>query len=270
MPRKNRVNGLIDMVEYDGGSITSNKHAMSEKEQAMSSRSGKQDTDADGIEDVFQKWRKLSKPMNVISRWKDYACSRRKLAINKKVEQKSLYRIGPAPKNERKRKATLEFLNNTHQGIDCDFTNADDDDDDDYDEIGHSVSTDIISDRSEKKSAKYATKSTNNRALIIYFSKLASVSKVENIDLDFVEELIKSGADVNVADKHGQTVFHEVARTWHYDVAKFLLENDADIDKPDKFGRTPLHVAAAVNYAEMVEFLVNNGGMHDLQIHIYV
>ena len=65
-----------------------------------------------------------------------------------------------------------------------------------------------------------------NRALLHYLASLAnSNSTKDTFDFDFVESLFKNGADVNSADKTGQTVFHEVARSWNVDVAKFLLNN---------------------------------------------
>ncbi|XP_028403236.1 transient receptor potential cation channel subfamily A member 1-like isoform X2 [Dendronephthya gigantea] len=99
-----------------------------------------------------------------------------------------------------------------------------------------------------------------NHALIHYIAKLA-VSNHDNdtFDFAFVQSLLKNGADINATDKYGQTVFHEVARSWHADVAEFLIRNGANMDQQDKYGRAPLHVAAAVDYVEMVEFLVNKG-----------
>ncbi|XP_071954091.1 uncharacterized protein [Antedon mediterranea] len=99
-----------------------------------------------------------------------------------------------------------------------------------------------------------------NRYLISYFSKLAESSDVsEEIDLDYVDQMLSSGASVNCIDRYGQTILHEVAREWETDVAQFLLERGADVNCKDCFGRTPLHVAAAVDYSEMVNFLIENG-----------
>ncbi|CAG5133070.1 unnamed protein product, partial [Candidula unifasciata] len=99
----------------------------------------------------------------------------------------------------------------------------------------------------------------NNQALIQYFAKLGqSKNEDEVIDLDYVDTLLASGADINCIDRHGQTVMHEVARAWHVDVAKFLIEHGADVNKGDHFGRTPLHVAAAVDYVEMINMLIEN------------
>ena len=101
-----------------------------------------------------------------------------------------------------------------------------------------------------------------SRALIIYFAKLAraSLEHEQELDFEFIEGLLREGADLNFMDRYGQTVLHEVARIWHVDVAKFVLENGGDVNSADDYGRTPVHVAAAVDYPEMVEFLVSNGG----------
>ncbi|XP_028405944.1 uncharacterized protein LOC114528490 [Dendronephthya gigantea] len=105
-----------------------------------------------------------------------------------------------------------------------------------------------------------------NRALLHYLASLAnSNSTKDTFDFDFVESLFKNGADVNSADKTGQTVFHEVARSWNVDVAKFLLNHGANVNQQDQYGRSPLHVAAAVDYAEMVDFLLENGADIDIK-----
>lgn len=69
-----------------------------------------------------------------------------------------------------------------------------------------------------------------NHALIHYIAKLA-VSNHDNdtFDFEFVQSLLKNGADINATDKYGQTVFHEVARSWHADVAEFLIRNGKTI-----------------------------------------
>lgn len=65
-----------------------------------------------------------------------------------------------------------------------------------------------------------------NHALIHNIAELA-VSNHDNdtFDFAFVQSLLKNGADINAADKYGPTVFHEVARSWHADVAEFLIRN---------------------------------------------
>uniref|UniRef100_W5NIC4 Transient receptor potential channel pyrexia-like n=1 Tax=Lepisosteus oculatus TaxID=7918 RepID=W5NIC4_LEPOC len=78
----------------------------------------------------------------------------------------------------------------------------------------------------------------------------------DQVDLQFLESLITDGADVNTADKYGQTALHEISRAWNVNVMKFFLEKGADIHHADSYGVTPLHVAAALDYEEMVELLI--------------
>lgn len=203
-------------------------------------------------------WEKITAPFNAASKWCDYVSSRRKIMKRKLSKATATLREGPAPRDGQTRKHNFANLNSTHQGIDSDIN----DDDDANDDQAKSFTSDATGSIDMRTSGTKLQKTTpNSRALIYYFSKLAGSADIEDaIDLDFVEGLIDNGADVNVTDKHGQTIFHEVARAWHTDVAKFLLEQNADINKADKFGRTPLHVASAVNYPEMVQFLCENGG----------
>ena len=71
-----------------------------------------------------------------------------------------------------------------------------------------------------------------NHALLHYFANLARSNNFnDKMDFAFVQSLVKNGASINTADKHGQTVFHEVARSWHTDVAKFLLNNGKKIHR---------------------------------------
>ncbi|MBN3298459.1 TRPA1 protein, partial [Amia calva] len=76
------------------------------------------------------------------------------------------------------------------------------------------------------------------------------------VDLQFLERVITDGADVNSADRYGQTVLHEISRAWNVDVMRFFVERGADVRRADSYGVTPLHVAAALDYTEMVEYLI--------------
>ncbi|XP_071503565.1 uncharacterized protein [Diadema antillarum] len=99
-----------------------------------------------------------------------------------------------------------------------------------------------------------------NAELIGYFGHLA-ISADPNIaiDLEYLELILRRGADINCTDSYGQTVLHEVARTWDPDVAVFLIDRGSRVDQADSYGRTPLHVAATVNFPGMVENLLDRG-----------
>ena len=57
----------------------------------------------------------------------------------------------------------------------------------------------------------------------MHINKRSSNKKSDLFNYEFVESLIKGGADINVTDQHGHTLFHEVARSWNVDVAQFVL-----------------------------------------------
>lgn len=86
------------------------------------------------------------------------------------------------------------------------------------------------------------SQNVRNRALIQYLATLAnSNSTSDTFDYSFVESLFNNGADVNSTDKSGQTVFHEVARSWNVDVASFLIEHGIFF-KPSKITQNNYYV----------------------------
>lgn len=97
----------------------------------------------------------------------------------------------------------------------------------------HAVLESELDEDTDSESAIYSRSATQgtpltvrNHALLHYFANLARSNNFnDKMDFAFVQSLVKNGASINTADKHGQTVFHEVARSWHTDVAKFLLSN---------------------------------------------
>ena len=153
----------------------------------------------------------------------------------KPPKSECVYRIGPAPREDLKNAAE-----NTA-------------------DVG-TLDSNLDEPKENKYDKKQSRKDAGSRALIIYFAKMANKTNKECVDYRFLESLFLGGANVNVIDKHGQTVLHEVSRNWNTDLAKFFLDHGANINKADKLGRTPLHLAAAVNHYEMVEFLINHGG----------
>ena len=187
------------------------------------------------------------------SKWKDFKANRR--AEKHKVDS---HRKGPAPIEEAdgmKKSVTSA----TYGTLDSDVEELE------FEDI-RSKAEKEEADANPYNKVKAKTNAKGDslascRALIVYFSKLAkSKDDSETIDLNFVDSLLQSGADINFPDKHGQTVLHEISRGWHPDVAKFAIQHGADVNKADHHGRSALHLAAAVDYDDMVEFLVHNGG----------
>ncbi|KAM4027278.1 uncharacterized protein ACNLHF_023083 isoform 4-T6 [Anomaloglossus baeobatrachus] len=98
--------------------------------------------------------------------------------------------------------------------------------------------------------------------ILKYFIHL-SKNEGEQIDFQTIDNLLAQGSSINEVDRHGQTVMHEVSKSWHIEVAQFLIKRHADINKADHYGVTPLHVAAAMDYPDMVSFLLKQGANID-------
>ena len=192
-------------------------------------------------------WDVLHRQNNAFSTWKHYVCTKRENRKNTKR------------KRSEKRTRIYENLKEPVPFLDSDIDETELMKNDTSEAANDSGSLGVNAQNSQMLTAK----SASNRALLIYFAKLAKAdpqSPTTVVDFDFVDSLLQSGADVNVCDRYGQTIFHEASRAWHCDVALFLLEKGADINKADKYGRTALHVAAAVDYEEMITFLFEHGG----------
>ncbi|KAJ4922186.1 hypothetical protein JOQ06_016592 [Pogonophryne albipinna] len=98
-----------------------------------------------------------------------------------------------------------------------------------------------------------------NRNLLNHFRELAAADQdSDQVDLDFLDQLISDGADPNSSDRFGQTVLHEVSRAWSVDVMRFFLDRGSDLHHADQFGVTALHVASALDYEDMVQFLLEH------------
>ena len=64
-----------------------------------------------------------------------------------------------------------------------------------------------------------------NQALLQYFAKLTrSVDVDDPLDLKYIQSLLHKGASINSSDRFGQTLLHEVSRTWGVDVAQFFVD----------------------------------------------
>jgi ankyrin repeat protein len=78
-------------------------------------------------------------------------------------------------------------------------------------------------------------------------------------DLTKMEELVRKGIDVNLADAQGRTALHYAAQGGHKDVVELLFAENASVDAKDKDGKTPLELAASQRHSEVVKLLIERG-----------
>jgi 26S proteasome non-ATPase regulatory subunit 10 len=76
---------------------------------------------------------------------------------------------------------------------------------------------------------------------------------------DVVEVLLRSGADVQIANAGGRTALHYAASKGHADIARLLVSHGANINKKDQTGCTPLHRAASAGHVEVIDYLIEEG-----------
>ncbi len=79
---------------------------------------------------------------------------------------------------------------------------------------------------------------------------------VINADVDAVQKLLKSGADINVKDDKGQTPIMYALKSGKRDFVKAMLRAKADINIPDPNGNTPLMQTIENHNFEMFNLLL--------------
>ncbi|XP_030234543.1 transient receptor potential cation channel subfamily A member 1 isoform X1 [Gadus morhua] len=162
-----------------------------------------------------------SGPDTAASQWASYNCSRRPQTANQRTAKQS----------------TGTAADSKYRGL----VEDEDEDEDGYD----------LTDAGGKRQVP-------KRKLLDYFRSLAASNQdTDQVDLQYVSDILLKGAEPNAHDRYGQTVLHEVSRAWGVDVMRFLLEWGADPHRADGFGVTPLHVAAALDYPQMTRFLLD-------------
>ena len=68
-------------------------------------------------------------------------------------------------------------------------------------------------------------------------------------------ELVKAGADVNIADDRGRTPISYAAERGYDDCVALLVAYDADINIADKDGNTPMKLALKNGHEKVVKLL---------------
>lgn len=78
-------------------------------------------------------------------------------------------------------------------------------------------------------------------------------------NLEIIQVLLDSKANINAKDEHGWTPLHEAAYKGHKQVVTILLDAGADVNAEDKDGITALHLATKFSYNEIGLILLKNG-----------
>lgn len=91
------------------------------------------------------------------------------------------------------------------------------------------------------------------------YDKHALAGAAERGDLDAVQDLVSSGADINEKDAAGRTAVHHAARRGHVQILKQLLSKGADPNARTATGHTPLHEASASHQIEAARALLAAG-----------
>lgn len=79
-------------------------------------------------------------------------------------------------------------------------------------------------------------------------------------DAEFVNIILKYGADANARDAAGETPLHTAARHGHADILRALLQGGSDMALRDPFGRTPLFHACLKGQKVTTRLLLRQGG----------
>ncbi len=77
--------------------------------------------------------------------------------------------------------------------------------------------------------------------------------------LPTVKLLIESGADTSIKNKYGNNILMEAVFHNNYNVVKYFVENGFDVNCKNNRGATPLHYTFHHDKSKIVEYLINAG-----------
>ncbi|KAK0057167.1 ankyrin-1 [Biomphalaria pfeifferi] len=85
---------------------------------------------------------------------------------------------------------------------------------------------------------------------------------VKNGCIKSLDFLVKAGVNIYETNSESSTALHFLPRK---DIASLLINLGLDVNQKDKFGRSPLHIAAEQQNLDMIRFLCTNGADIDKQ-----
>ena len=96
-------------------------------------------------------------------------------------------------------------------------------------------------------------------ATLLFEAVSDAAIRSSNRKIGRVKQLLKDGADPNIAENNGTTPLMEAASGGAFDLVNLLLENGADRTARDNFGHNAADYAQAQNHVKLAEFLRDRG-----------
>ncbi|MEE2789242.1 MAG: asparaginase [Myxococcota bacterium] len=82
-------------------------------------------------------------------------------------------------------------------------------------------------------------------------------------DIEALERMIASHANVDVGDYDGRTPLHLAAANGQLDAVRLLLHHGAEVQAADRWGRRPLNDALNGGYDDVAQLIIQHGGQLD-------
>ncbi|MGJ7030491.1 ankyrin repeat domain-containing protein [Niabella hirudinis] len=90
------------------------------------------------------------------------------------------------------------------------------------------------------------------------------IEAVEKNQLAVVSAALKSGANVNTADKSKRSLLLIATQANNLEMAKLLVANGADVNQQDQIKDSPFLYAGASGFAELVSLFLEHGARFDV------